>query len=77
MKIAVFSAQPYDRQFLDAANVAEGHQLHYFEAPLGPEVLSAVSAWCTANGTSPHGISSGRRSLEDVFLELTGRDLRA
>ncbi len=47
------------------------------EALLGPEVLSAVSAWCTENGTSPHGISSGRRSLEDVFLELTGRDLRA
>jgi len=47
------------------------------EAPLGPEVLSAVSAWCAENGTSPVGISSGRRSLEDVFLELTGRDLRA
>jgi D-lactate dehydrogenase len=36
MKIAVFSAQPYDRQFLDAANAAEGHELHYFDAALGP-----------------------------------------
>ncbi len=46
------------------------------EAPLGPEVLAAVSAWCAENGTSPRSLSSGRRSLEDVFLELTGRDLR-
>ena len=46
------------------------------EAPLGPEVLAAVSAWCAENGTSPRSLNSGRRSLEDVFLELTGRDLR-
>ena len=34
MKIAVFSAERYDRKFLDAANVGEAHQLTYFEAPL-------------------------------------------
>jgi len=34
MKIAVFSAKRYDRDFLDAANV-EKHQLHYFEVALG------------------------------------------
>ena len=34
MKIAVFSAERYDREFLDAANVVESHQLRYFEAPL-------------------------------------------
>jgi D-lactate dehydrogenase len=34
MKIAVFSAERYDREFLNAANVAEGHQLKYFQAPL-------------------------------------------
>ena len=34
MKIAVFSAERYDREFLNAANVAEGHQLTYFDAPL-------------------------------------------
>jgi len=36
MKIAVFSAKRYDRDFLDAANGAEGHELHYFEVALGP-----------------------------------------
>ena len=38
MKIAVFSTTPYDRQFLDAANAAEGHELHYFEAALGARI---------------------------------------
>jgi ABC-2 type transport system ATP-binding protein len=43
----------------------------------GPGVLAAVSAWCTEQGVVPRGLSSGRRSLEDVFLELTGREMRA
>ena len=34
MKIAVFSAKRYDREYLDAANASEGHQLKYYEAPL-------------------------------------------
>lgn len=35
MKIAVFSAKRYDRDFLDVANVAEGHELQYFDVALG------------------------------------------
>lgn len=31
MKVAVFSAERYDREFLDAANAAQGHQLTYFQ----------------------------------------------
>jgi ABC-2 type transport system ATP-binding protein len=42
----------------------------------GPPVLSAVSAWCSQEGVLPRGLASGRRSLEEVFLELTGRELR-
>jgi len=34
MKVAVFSAKPYDREYLDAANLADGHQLSYFDNPL-------------------------------------------
>lgn len=34
MKIAVFSAERYDREFLDAANRGEGHTLTYFALPL-------------------------------------------
>ena len=43
MKIAVFSTKPYDRQFLDAANAAEGHELQYFEAALGPESVALAA----------------------------------
>ena len=31
MKVAVFSAERYDREFLSAANAAEKHQLNYFQ----------------------------------------------
>lgn len=34
MNIAVFSAERYDRAFLDTANSSVGHTLHYFPVPL-------------------------------------------
>ena len=45
MKIAVFSAQPYDRQFLGAANAEEGHELHYFDVALGPETVALATGY--------------------------------
>jgi ABC-2 type transport system ATP-binding protein len=42
-----------------------------------PQVLSAVTAWCASHGVLADEIRVGRRSLEDVFLELTGRELRS
>jgi ABC-2 type transport system ATP-binding protein len=57
-----------------AAEVAPGaYRIH---GAAGPTVLAAVSAWCSQAGIVPTGLSSGRRSLEDVFLELTGREMR-
>jgi ABC-2 type transport system ATP-binding protein len=44
---------------------------------LDPQVLAAVTAWCAGHGAMTHDLSVSRRSLEDVFLELTGRELRA
>ncbi|MGH8867393.1 MAG: ABC transporter ATP-binding protein [Actinomycetes bacterium] len=44
--------------------------------PLGPQVLAAVTAWCARQGFMPGGLDVGRRTLEDVFLEVTGRDRR-
>jgi D-lactate dehydrogenase len=43
MKIAVFSAKRYDREYLDAANVAEGHQLKYHEAPLDLDTVGLAA----------------------------------
>ena len=37
MKVAVFSARPYDREFLDRANDPSQHQLTYFEARLSTQ----------------------------------------
>jgi ABC-2 type transport system ATP-binding protein len=42
-----------------------------------PQVLSAVTAWCAAQGVLASELHVGRRTLEDVFLEITGRELRA
>lgn len=37
MKVAVFSAQPYDEEYLDEANLAGRHELIYFEHSLKPQ----------------------------------------
>jgi len=41
-----------------------------------PGVLAQVTSWCAAKDVMPRGLSVGRRTLEDVFLDLTGRELR-
>jgi ABC-2 type transport system ATP-binding protein len=41
-----------------------------------PSLLAAVTAWCASAGVLADDLRIERRSLEDVFLELTGRELR-
>ena len=43
MKVAVFSAETYDRQFLDAANT--NHELVYFETRLEPKTASLAAGY--------------------------------
>ncbi|MEY9211061.1 ABC transporter ATP-binding protein [Thermobifida halotolerans] len=43
---------------------------------LGPGLVATVTTWCAANAVMPEDLRVHRRTLEDVFLELTGRDLR-
>nr|WP_174264486.1 ABC transporter ATP-binding protein [Phytoactinopolyspora halotolerans] len=38
-----------------------------------PQLLATVTSWCAAHDVMPEGLQVGRRSLEDVVLELTGR----
>jgi ABC-2 type transport system ATP-binding protein len=47
------------------------------EGPVDPQLLAAVTAWCAGNGVMAEDLRVETRSLEDVFLELTGRELRA
>jgi ABC-2 type transport system ATP-binding protein len=44
---------------------------------IDPSVLSTITSWCAANGALADDVQVARRSLEDVFLELTGRELRS
>jgi ABC-2 type transport system ATP-binding protein len=41
-----------------------------------PAVVATVTAWCAGQGLMPDQLAVGRASLEDVFLDLTGRALR-
>lgn len=50
---------------------------HYIiEGQVGPQLLATVTAWCAAEGVTTEDLRIERRTLEDVFLELTGRELR-
>lgn len=44
---------------------------------IDPQVLSAITSWCAGQGALADDVQVARRSLEDVFLELTGRELRS
>ncbi|MQA96516.1 MAG: ATP-binding cassette domain-containing protein [Streptosporangiales bacterium] len=46
------------------------------EGGVGPELLATVTAWCASNGVLAEDLRVERRTLEDIFLELTGRGLR-
>ena len=43
--------------------------------PADASTLATVSAWCQAHGVLPESLSLGQRTLEDVFLQITGREL--
>ena len=44
---------------------------------IDPAVLSTITGWCADQGALADDVQVARRSLEDVFLELTGRELRS
>jgi len=43
--------------------------------PADASTLAKVSAWCEEQGVLPESLSLGQRTLEDVFLQITGREL--
>lgn len=45
MKIAVFSAKRYDRDYLTAANADAGHQLHFFDVPLDLDSVALAAGY--------------------------------
>ncbi|MBD8869395.1 ABC transporter ATP-binding protein [Nocardioides sp. MJB4] len=43
--------------------------------PADASTLAKVSAWCEEQGVLPESLTLAQRTLEDVFLQLTGREL--
>jgi ABC-2 type transport system ATP-binding protein len=43
--------------------------------PADASTLATVSAWCDEQGVLPESLTLGQRTLEDVFLQITGREL--
>ncbi|HEY3734946.1 MAG TPA: ABC transporter ATP-binding protein [Streptosporangiaceae bacterium] len=55
----------------------EGFYVIEVQGRVDPQLLAAVTAWCAEHGVLAKDLRVESRTLEDVFLELTGRDLRS
>jgi ABC-2 type transport system ATP-binding protein len=69
-----------DRLLLALPNGTEARESptgHYLvRGTVDPQLLAAVTAWCAGNGVLPADLRVEQRSLEDVFVDLTGSELR-
>jgi ABC-2 type transport system ATP-binding protein len=59
----------------DAAESSAGR--YVVRGRIDPSVLSTITSWCAGQGALADDVQVARRSLEDVFLDLTGRELRS
>ncbi|MGW1764931.1 ABC transporter ATP-binding protein [Streptomyces sp. NPDC002073] len=59
----------------EAAELTPGN--YRVTGSVGPQLLATVTSWCAQHGVMPDRLSVERHTLEDVFLELTGRELRS
>ena len=54
-----------------------GHYVLEVPGAVDPLLLAAVTAWCAERGVLANSLRIESRTLEDVFLELTGKELRS
>jgi ABC-2 type transport system ATP-binding protein len=54
-----------------------GHYLVEVTSRVDPQLIALVTAWCAEHGVLARDLQIESRTLEDLFLELTGRDLRS
>jgi ABC-2 type transport system ATP-binding protein len=47
------------------------------EGAVDPQLLASVTAWCAANGIYADDVRVENRTLEDVYLDLTGKAVRS
>ena len=53
-----------------------GHYVIEVHGAVDPLLLAAVTAWCAERDVLANSLRIESRTLEDVFLELTGKELR-
>jgi ABC-2 type transport system ATP-binding protein len=54
-----------------------GNYLVEVHGQVDPQLVATVTAWCADRGQLARSLRIESRTLEDVFLELTGRELRS
>jgi ABC-2 type transport system ATP-binding protein len=54
-----------------------GHYLVEVTGRVDPQLIALVTSWCAEHGVLATQLQIESRTLEDLFLELTGRGLRA
>jgi ABC-2 type transport system ATP-binding protein len=66
-----------------AASLPDGTTVHETQpgtyaiaGVVGPDLLASVATWCADHGVLAESISVQHQTLEDRFLELTGKALR-
>lgn len=65
------------KELADGASVTEPSPGHYVvTTEVDPAVLHRVTGWCAAHDVLVESVLVERQTLEDRFLELTGRQLR-
>jgi ABC-2 type transport system ATP-binding protein len=61
----------------DGSTAKEEPPGHYLvEGTVDPQLLATVTVWCANNGVLAEDLRVEQRSLEDVFVDLTGSELR-
>ena len=58
----------------EVREVIPGHYL--VTGAVDPRLLASVTAWCADRHVMPEDLAIDRRTLEDVFIDLTGHELR-
>jgi ABC-2 type transport system ATP-binding protein len=54
-----------------------GHYVVEVHDRVSPRLIAAVTAWCAEHGVLAQSLRIESRTLEDIFLEITGRELRS
>ena len=60
-----------------AVALSTGPGQYVVEGVESAEALAAVTAWLASQGVLPSSMTMGRETLEDMFLRVTGHELRS